>query len=273
MSREVFERNGQKSHLLYPANLLTACPNIFSIILRFWYSSESYLAGEILLHFGGIHVFRPYMDSFAGSCPYHTPLSAKAGYFIRKLIPFGNFLYRFFGVASLVRLSRHKNQVAFFLWCDHVLAIFGSRSLPRSCQPACVHHRNMLSGRFYFTVMLASESIMALLLFTCFCSKRCKGTSPKKPPLLLPTRAKRFWSFVCGCVEFFHTFSVISLLIVRVLLVGTGLVRVFSYPVGTAYDYARANFFSVSGGDWQKFFRPVKCLFEEIGGYFHSISS
>ncbi len=80
MSRK-YERN-DKIALLYPANLLAA-QTYFQLSFVFVYSSESYLAGEILLHFGGIHVFVPYVEQFCRILSVSYALSASR-YFIRN---------------------------------------------------------------------------------------------------------------------------------------------------------------------------------------------
>ena len=70
-----------KIALLYPANLLAA--QTYFHYPSFLYSSESYLAGEILLHFGGIHVFVPYVEQFCRILSVSYALSASR-YFIRN---------------------------------------------------------------------------------------------------------------------------------------------------------------------------------------------
>ena len=72
--------------------------------------------------------------------------------------------------------------------------------------------------------------IMAILLLPAFAASDVKTS--RKAPLLLQ-RAKRFADY---CVEF----SILSRYF-------TPRSSVFCYPVGTAYDYTRANFSALLG--------------------------
>ena len=80
MSRK-YERN-DKIALLYPANLLAA-QNIFSIILRFCTAQVVFGGRNSMLHFGGIHVFVPYVEQFLPNLVRIIRLISKR-YFIRN---------------------------------------------------------------------------------------------------------------------------------------------------------------------------------------------
>ncbi len=160
MSRK-YERN-DKIALLYPANLLAA-QTYFQLSFVFLYSSESYLAGEILLHFGGIHVFVPYVEQFLPNLVRIIRLISKQ-IFHPKLIPFDNFV-SFFGVVHLfVRPVRQKSSGIFSIFAIMCILVVRPPTLLPTC--LCSPSQRMLAA--VLCALMVVRSIMAILLLPAF---------------------------------------------------------------------------------------------------------
>ena len=219
-----------------------SCPNIFSIILRFCTASESYLAGEILLHFGGIHVFVPYVEQFCRILSVSYALSASR-YFIRKLIPFDNFV-SFFGV---VHLSACQAKIK---W--HFFSIFAIMCIlvvrPPTLLPTCLCSPSQRMLAAVLCALMVVESIMAILLLPAFAASDVKTS--RKAPLLLQ-RAKRL-----RIVSNFPYFSGISLHD-RPCFV-TQLAQLMT---------TRAQIFQRCWGLAKNFLKPVKLPFRNKGWF------
>ncbi len=198
-------KRNDKIALLYPANLF-GCPNIFSIILRFCTALDSYLAGEILLHFGGIHVFRPICRTvFCRNLVRIIRLISKQ-IFHPKLIPFDNFV-SFFGVVHLSACQAKIKWHFFLYFAIMCILVVGPPTLLPTC--LCSPSQRMLAA--VLCALMVVRSIMAILLLPAFAASDVKTS--RKAPLLLQ-RAKRLRINV----RIFHTFQVFHSMIVRVLL-------------------------------------------------------